>query len=390
MLAPPLTDHEPQRLAALHSYHLLDTPADPAYDEVANLAASVCKTPIALISLVDESRQWFKSHIGLDIQETPREYSFCAHAIHHNEPFIVPDATQDERFADNPLVTGPPHIRFYAGAPLVTPDNHGLGTLCVIDRKPRTLSAKQLQALKVLHHAVLNIMQLKKQKTHIRALLAEAESVNYACSHDLLAPLRRIIGFSRMLNEDFGPVLQGEGEQLLERIEKSALDMRARIDGLLTLFQVSRAALNPVTVNLSDLAAEIVTELRREDPQRQVDVVIAPGLAAHGDRRLLRIALAHLLHNAWKFTRHRSGAKIEFGAQPHAGERYFFVRDNGIGFDMAEADKIFMPFKRVHANEAYTGLGIGLSTVHRIIYRHGGEIFVQSTPDGGAAFFFKL
>lgn len=390
MLAAPLTENEPQRLAALHSYHLLDTPPNPDLDEVTSLAASVCNTPMALVTLVDESRQWFMSRVGVDIQETPRELSFCAHAIHRNETMVIPDAHKDQRFADNPLVTSPPRIRFYAGAPLFTPDNQGLGTLCVLDRKPRTLSALQLQALSVLRRDVMNIMQLQQQQNEIRMLLAEAESFGYACSHDLVAPLRRIVGFSRMLSEDFGPALQGGGENLLARIEKSALDMRDLVDGLLSLAQVSRAVLNRSSVNLSEMAAEIVTELRREDPQRQVEILIQPDLTTRGDRRLLRIALANLFHNAWKFTQHRAGAKIEFGAQEREGERFFFVRDNGLGFDMAQADKIFMPFKRLHTSEEYSGLGIGLATVHRIIYRHGGQILAESGPDRGTTILFKL
>jgi GAF domain-containing protein len=163
----PMPTNEAERLAALKSYHILDTVAEQAYDDISALAAQICGVPIVIISLVDEFRAWFKSKIGLDVEQTPREIAFCAHAILQKEPFIVTDATKDERFADNPLVTGEAHIRFYAGFPLINPEGLALGTLCVLDRQPRQLSAEQEKAMQALQRHVMALLELRRVSSRL-------------------------------------------------------------------------------------------------------------------------------------------------------------------------------------------------------------------------------
>lgn len=181
-MTAPLPANEAERLAALRSYGLLDTPAEAAFDDIVQLAAYICSTPISLLSLVDADRQWFKARHGLDVVETPRDLSFCAHAIlQPGELLLVPDAPQDRRFADNQLVTGAPHIHFYAGMPLTTPGGHALGSLCVIDRQPRQLSAAQLDALQMLARQVGALLEVRRQKQ----LLADAESSTSARNAEL-------------------------------------------------------------------------------------------------------------------------------------------------------------------------------------------------------------
>lgn len=163
----PLPSNETKRLAALHRYQILDTPAEQAFDDFAFLASTLCGTPIALMTLVDSNRQWFKARVGLAVTETPREHAFCAHAILGSEVMVIPDATADERFAQNPLVTSEPHIRFYAGAPLIDVEGNGLGTLCVIDRERRPLTAEQSQTLQTLLQTLARqiISQLEFRRT---------------------------------------------------------------------------------------------------------------------------------------------------------------------------------------------------------------------------------
>ncbi|MGQ0751366.1 MAG: GAF domain-containing protein [Betaproteobacteria bacterium] len=171
----PIPESEAARLRALAEYEVLDTPPEAVFDDLTELAARICEAPIALISLIDESRQWFKSKLGLPVAETSRDVAFCAHAIRQNDLLIVPDATRDARFAGNPLVTEPPNIRFYAGAPLINPDGHALGTLCVIDRKPREMSADHQQALRVLSRHVMSQLELRRRTLEAARLRAERD-----------------------------------------------------------------------------------------------------------------------------------------------------------------------------------------------------------------------
>lgn len=157
----PASEQEAKRLAALARYRVLDTQAEQTYDDIVKAASFVCGTPIALVSLIDDRRQWFKARVGLDASETPREQAFCAHTIAQMRTMVVEDATRDSRFAQNPLVTGEPKIRFYAGAPLITPDGFGLGSLCVIDRQARQLDSSQIEILEALARVVVNSLELR-------------------------------------------------------------------------------------------------------------------------------------------------------------------------------------------------------------------------------------
>ena len=172
----PIPQNESERLRALRSYKILDTKPEERFDELTKLAAIICGVPMSLITLIDTDRQWFKSKVGLEISETPRAQAFCTHAIMQPQMFEVPDAAEDARFAKNPLVTGDPNIRFYAGAPLATSDGHLLGTMCVLDRKPRTLTAEQKTALEILGRQVVANMELRSNLRELKEALAAREA----------------------------------------------------------------------------------------------------------------------------------------------------------------------------------------------------------------------
>ena len=216
----------------------------------------------------------------------------------------------------------------------------------------------------------------------------ELASLNYAVSHDLRAPLRAIDGFSRILLEECAAALEARHENYLQRIVAGARELGLLIDDLLQLSRVGRAELRTGRVDLGELAQRIVADLQAAS-DRQVEVVIGDGLVVHGDRVLLRLALEHLIGNSWKFTARVSAARIECRADRAGDRSVIVVRDNGVGFDAARADRLFQPFQRLHGNE-YEGAGIGLAVVQKIVARHGGRVWAEGHPGQGASFSFAL
>lgn len=232
--------------------------------------------------------------------------------------------------------------------------------------------------------------RVRERTEELRHSVLEMETFCYTVSHDLRTPLRGIHGFSSILQQEYGDCLDESGREYLRRIAGAAGRMGELIDDLLELSRVTRDELRRERVDLSALAAEIDEELRAGHTERPAEFVVEPGLVASGDSSLLRAALSNLLHNAWKFSSRNPAARIEVGARAEGGERVFFVRDNGIGFDMQFADKLFLPFHRLHAAEGFEGTGIGLAAVQRIVERHGGKVWAESSPGQGATFFFTL
>jgi signal transduction histidine kinase len=222
------------------------------------------------------------------------------------------------------------------------------------------------------------------------ALNQELEAFSYSVSHDLRSPLRAIDGFSLAVLEDCGDKLDAEGKASLERVRNATQRMGRLIDDLLELARVSRAPMQLEPVDLSAMTATVIAELREAEPARDVTVTIAPALATRGDPRLVRVLLDNLLGNAFKFTAKRERATIEVGTMADGGDRAFFVRDNGAGFDPAHAERMFGAFQRLHDAREFAGTGIGLATVQRIVRRHGGRVWAVGEPGKGATFSFTL
>jgi PAS domain S-box-containing protein len=232
--------------------------------------------------------------------------------------------------------------------------------------------------------------RVRERTASLEIVNKELEAFSYSVSHDLRAPLRGIDGFGKMLLERYGGVIDEQGRHYLERIRAGTQRMGRLIDDLLRLSKLSRADLKSASVNLSALASELLMEFQRGEPERSVKTQIAEGLEVRGDPQLLRMMLENLLGNAWKFTRKTDAARIQVGCEQVGDERTYFVRDNGAGFDMEYADKLFAPFQRLHDMTEFEGTGIGLATVQRIVARHGGKIWAEAKPEEGATFWFQL
>lgn len=395
---------EKERLDALHGYRILDTVPDPEFDDLATLAAEICGTPIALVSLVDSHRQWFKARVGLDAEETPRELAFCAHAILQDGVFVVPNALEDERFADNALVTEDPNIRFYAGAPLVNPEGHSLGTLCVIDNEPRELDASQLRALAVLGRQVISQMELRSKLRQLgdvmddmaqtQAALAEsnAELENFASivSHDLKEPLRKILVFGDRLRSRSQAGLDERNLDYLGRMQKASTRMQVLIHGLL---EYSRVQTRPEPFQVVDLG-EIVNgvlvdlEIAVEESHAKVHVGELPRIDAAPLQ--MRQLFQNLIANAIKFRAPETAPTIHIDARPDDDSLRIEVRDEGIGFEPEYAERIFGIFQRLHGRSEYPGTGIGLAICRRIAERHGGTLRAIGEPGVGATFVIEV
>jgi PAS domain S-box-containing protein len=232
--------------------------------------------------------------------------------------------------------------------------------------------------------------RVRERTAQLEAANKELEAFAYSVSHDLRAPLRALNGYSHMLSEDYGQLLDESGRKYLQHISAASVNMSRLIDDILKLSRITRSEMNIEPVNLSDLAAQIFTELQAAQPERQMEWNIQPGLMVNADLALMQIAMNNLVSNAWKFTSKKANARIMVGVEDQKGKPVYFVRDNGAGFDMTYQHKLFLAFQRLHSDQDFEGTGIGLAIVQRIIQRHGGSIWAESTPDEGATFKFTL
>lgn len=261
----------------------------------------------------------------------------------------------------------------------------------------QTRGEQLLNGMRQINAAEARIRDLAELEQRVRERASALESANreleafsYSVSHDLRAPLRSIYGFSQAVLEDYRDRLDDRGVMYLQYACDASQRLSRLIEDLMEMSRVNRGDLRREEVDLSALAWTVTSELQRLEPQRSLETIIAPGLVAQGDHRLLRLALENLMSNAWKFTSKLPWARVEMGAMQRNGGRLYYVRDNGAGFSMAHAERLFGVFQRLHSVDEFPGTGIGLATVKRIVMRHGGDIWAEGKVNEGATFYFTL
>jgi signal transduction histidine kinase len=422
---PPKPVNEAQRLAALHSLELLDTPPERDLDDLVHLASTICGTPISLVTLVDADRQFFKASQGIPgITETSREVSFCGHTILSDEVFVVPNASADERFHDNPLVTDNPNIRFYAGAPLVTNNGFALGSLCVIDTKPRELTPAQLDALRALGRQVVNFFELRRIGKQLRrALEAKSEFLRVA-SHDLKNPLNVVLNAASLVRSSIEQPEEcklpaGAAQRLTASIERCARQMNSLITTYLDaqLAEDSMSELRTADVKLLDLVRTTCDDLQvyAESKGTQIDCTGEP-IAVCGDRNRLVQVVSNIVSNAVKYSPPDSVVRVvvhtasqlpdsvplaALGPQQAESltglqdEKWAVVqcRDAGPGISRQDAERLFTRYGKVSARPTAqeTSSGLGLHITWNIVQAHGGRVGVYNNRDEqGSTFWFAL
>lgn len=350
MIQPEIPVNEAARLAALSSFSIIDTIAEDDFDNLTLIAAQICGTPVSLISLVDNKRQWFKSKQGIDILEAPREYSFCGHAINMpKEVMIVEDARLDVRFCDNPLVVDYPHIVFYAGVPLVTEDGYPVGTLCVIDSTPRVLTDSQLTALKALAVQVVQLMKLRKTTCLLEQTVEtldhknkELESFSYMVAHDIKAPLNNIDALLQIVTGDIGTTFTKETVEMLGLIQKSSNNLRGLVKELLE-YSTNPQELNLqfASINLKAFMKDLEDSFQYE--QKKQLALISSLEVLVSNKTALEQIFNNLISNSIKYN---DNERVEITIKIDDIGAYYKViyKDNGLGIAASELEHVFKPF----------------------------------------------
>lgn len=388
--APPTID-EANRLKALYDYDVLDTEVEKIFDDLTQLAAQICGTPITLISLIDPDRQWFKSKVGLDAEETSRDIAFCAHAIHQKEIFEVEDTLQDMRFYDNPLVTSAPNIRFYAGTPLVSPQGHAIGTLCVIDDKPNKLTQEQRQALEVLGRSVISQMELRKSIKELKQANENKTEFLSNMSHELRTPLNAIIGFSHLMQENIEQhKLPKKFSEYVGHIDYSGKRLLSVVNSVIDLSKIEAGMMavqiEPVCLRdfIADLQGMLAITANQKDVELAVNISDTLPTYVNIDQAKISQIITNLVHNGIKFT--DSGKWVKLEVSLNNQQMLITVADQGIGISPLDQTKLFTKFQQVGQAKNPDGSGLGLSITQGLVKLLEGSIKVLSTLGTGSIF----
>jgi len=410
MIKPPKPRNESQRQAVLELLNILDTHAENAYDDLTRVASQICQTPIAVISLTDNERQWFKSKIGIEGTESPRDTSFCGHAITGTDLMEVSDALKDERFMDNPQVIGAPHIRFYAGAPLITPTGEVLGTICVVDRNPRQLDASQRAALRILARNVVSQIQLHslvagmaERESALNSVILQTIEVSNAraaffarMSHEFRTPLNGVLGMIQALSKT---KLDQEQIECVEVAKEASESLIRLVNDILdaSTIEAGRLSIEEIDFDLNLLVQKNIQLFAWSAAAKNLVVECktnSKALWVKSDPTRVAQILTNLLSNAIKFT--ESGTiSVELHStvnQLGLVQVDLVVSDTGIGISPKAQAKLFMPYTQADESihRRFGGSGLGLSISKSLAEALGGSLTCQSQQGRGSTFHLSL
>lgn len=405
MISIPYTEKEKDRLAKLIEFNVLDTPEEDDFNDIVKLASQICEVPISLISLVDDTRQWFKAKVGLSANETTREWAFCAHAIENNDFLQIKDATKDERFFDNPLVTGSPDIRFYAGYPLRTAENFALGTLCVIDTKPRELNTFQISALETLAKQVIKNLELrltnKLLAQNLQIIAKQNEELDKAndtkrklisiLSHDLRTPLSNFQNFIYLIENNL--IDETEQKTILNGVKGGVNATINMMENLLTwtMSQLKDNTINIINLKPFDIIKLQSRSLKINAEKKGIEIInnIDENQYVKADSGMLEFVLRNLLNNAIKFS---ENSNIAINLSSDENYDVITVKDYGIGMNLETKSKMFKwdteNTKLGTNNEK--GTGLGLLVAKDFMDKMNGLLEFESEEGKGTTFYVKL
>jgi signal transduction histidine kinase len=376
---------------------ILDTEAEKDFDDLVLLASKICEVPISLITLIDDDRQWFKSKIGLEAKQTSRDVSFCGHAINNpEEPFIVEDARKDERFYDNPLVVNEPHVIFYTGVPITTSDGQALGTLCVIDDKPKTLSCDQIEALKVLSNQAMKMIELRLNNRQLNELNQsldlknkEIERFAHLAAHDLKSPLNAISQIVELIT-DHKEELSEEIFEYVNMVGTCSNNLSKLIAQLLEIAEHDNLLnAQKSIITLEDIHDNLETLLmNREDVNLRIDSKLNH---IKTNKPVCFRVLHNLVSNAIKYN-DKPQTEIDIKIIEEEDHFVFYVKDNGAGIPKDQRNKLFKPFSVLSQQDKFgnRGTGIGLSSIKDLLEKLKCQITLEENDLEGSTFKFNL
>jgi len=398
LLKYPLPTNELQRVQAVRSYEIFDTEEENDYDALTSIASMICQIPVALITFIDDKRQWFKSHHGTVINENLREYSFCTHTIAAEEEImVVSDASKDERFANNPMVTGPTKIAFYAGVPLVNSEGYALGTLCVLDQVPRELTADQKNALKILAKQVIDKIELRRKIKELATVnkeleLSEQRKSDFLSivSHELKTPITTLKANLQMLDRIKEKPDSPLFPKLVDSCSKNVEKINLMVDDLLNMHRYSenQLELNKTHFSIYDLMSICCNHVRIDD-RHELFVKGDHKIMLYADEHRIEQVLVNFVNNAVKYA--PDSRQIDLTVSIVDNNVKVSVKDYGPGIPEDNIPHLFDRYWRAsHSGKKYTGLGLGLYICAQIIARHDGQIGVESTIGQGSTFWFTI